>query len=60
VDETRNPQFWNKWDNVICVLADQVSITSENSNMLGSAYSGEQVTEPCSSSFQSSTFLGAG
>jgi hypothetical protein len=40
------------------VLADQVSITSQNRNILGSAYSEVQVAAPYSNSFQSSAFRG--
>ena len=42
--------------NAICVLADQVSVTSHNMDILSSAYSEVQVAEPCSNSCQSSTF----
>jgi hypothetical protein len=65
--ETHNPQIWKNWGNAVCILADQVSITSQNRNILSSAYSDVQVAAPCSNSFQSSTlhawnldFLGRG
>jgi hypothetical protein len=54
--ETNKPQTWKNWDNAICVLGDQVSITSQIGNMLGSAYSEVLVTAPCSNSFLCSTF----
>jgi hypothetical protein len=56
VHETHNPQIWINWDNAICVLADQIPIDSQNTNILGSAYSEVQVAAPCSNSFQSSLF----
>jgi hypothetical protein len=38
----------------MCVLADQIHITSQNRKILGRAYSEAQVQVPCSNSFQSS------
>jgi hypothetical protein len=48
--------FEKNWDNAICVLADQVSFSSQNSNILGSAHSEAHEAAPCSSCFHSSAF----
>jgi hypothetical protein len=41
---------------VLSVLADPVSVASQNRNILDSTYSNVQVAAPCSNSFQSSAF----
>jgi hypothetical protein len=41
---------------MLSVLADQVSITSQDINITGSAYSKVQLAAPCSDYFQSSDF----
>jgi hypothetical protein len=43
-------------DNAISVLAAQVSITSQNRNVLSNAYSEIHVAAPCSNSVQNSAF----
>jgi hypothetical protein len=43
VHETHNPQIWEKLNNAMWVLADQVSISSQNRNVLGSAHNEAQV-----------------
>jgi hypothetical protein len=55
--ETHNPQIWKEnWDNAICISADQVSVSSQDRSILGSAYSEVHAEAPSSHSFQSSAF----